>query len=102
MGVRQWFEGWPVYRQFSQGDALGRGAAVKSDQTGQLVPRTTTADAVVKSVCPYRAVGCGQNVHVRNGSGSGIGPKRGDHEVTALLARGYWRCQTWLAWVPPA
>jgi formate dehydrogenase major subunit len=67
MGVRQWFEGWPVYRQFSQGDALGRGAAVKSDQTGQLVPRTTTADAVVKSVCPYCAVGCGQNVYVRDG-----------------------------------
>jgi formate dehydrogenase major subunit len=31
------------------------------------VPRTATADEVVKSICPYCAVGCGQRVYVRNG-----------------------------------
>jgi formate dehydrogenase major subunit len=31
------------------------------------VPRTATADKVVKSVCPYCAVGCGQNVYVSGG-----------------------------------
>ena len=29
--------------------------------------RTVTADKVVKSVCPYCAVGCGQNVYVSGG-----------------------------------
>jgi formate dehydrogenase major subunit len=28
--------------------------------------RTATADRVVKSVCPYCAVGCGQNVYVKD------------------------------------
>ncbi len=27
----------------------------------------STADQVVKSVCPYCAVGCGQNVYVKDG-----------------------------------
>jgi formate dehydrogenase major subunit len=31
------------------------------------VPRTANADEVVKSICPYCAVGCGQRVYVRNG-----------------------------------
>ena len=31
------------------------------------IARTTTADRVVKSVCPYCAVGCGQLVYVQNG-----------------------------------
>jgi formate dehydrogenase major subunit len=31
------------------------------------VARTSTADAVVKSVCPYCAVGCAQNVYVKDG-----------------------------------
>jgi formate dehydrogenase major subunit len=68
MGVRQWIEGWPVYRQFTQGDPLGRGAAVRSAGSERLTARTETADAVVKSVCPYCAVGCGQNVYVRDGA----------------------------------
>ena len=67
MGVPQWIEGWPVYRQFTQGDPLGRGAAVKSSASEHLTARTATADKVVKSVCPYCAVGCGQNVFVRDG-----------------------------------
>jgi len=64
MGVRTWIEGWPVYRQLTDGDPLGRGAAAKSATSSGLHPRTVTADKVVKSVCPYCAVGCGQNVYV--------------------------------------
>ena len=37
-----------------------------SPKTKSLKPRTETADKVVKSVCPYCAVGCGQNVYVKN------------------------------------
>jgi formate dehydrogenase major subunit len=39
---------------------------VTSAKTRAITPRTSTADAVVKSVCPYCAVGCGQNVFVRD------------------------------------
>ena len=31
-----------------------------------MVARTTTADRVVQSVCPYCAVGCAQNVYVQD------------------------------------
>jgi formate dehydrogenase major subunit len=48
------------------GDPLGRGRAVTSPTTERLQPRTRTADKVVKSVCPYCAVGCGQNVYVKD------------------------------------
>jgi formate dehydrogenase major subunit len=64
MGVRTWIEGWPVYRQVTGDDPLGRGAAAKSRASARLAPRTQTAAKVVKSVCPYCAVGCGQNVYV--------------------------------------
>ncbi len=65
MGIRTWIAGWPVYRQISSTDPLGRGAAAKSSTTAGLTARTLTADKVVKSVCPYCAVGCGQNVYVQ-------------------------------------
>ncbi len=58
---------WPVPRQLFGGDHLGRGAAVKSAGSDRLAPRVATADTVVKSVCPYCAVGCGQNVYVKDG-----------------------------------
>ena len=64
MGVKTWIEGWPVYRQLTGDDPLGRGAAAKSKRSARLGPRTATADKVVKSVCPFCAVGCGQNVYV--------------------------------------
>jgi formate dehydrogenase major subunit len=67
MGVPRWIGAWPVYRQLTGSDATGRGAAVRSPRTDVLRPRVSTADKVVKSVCPYCAVGCGQNVYVRNG-----------------------------------
>jgi len=56
---------WPVYRQLTGTDRRGLGAAARSDQPR--VARTTTADKVVKSICPYCAVGCGQNVYVSGG-----------------------------------
>src|SRR5579862_6284653 len=59
-------QGWPVLRQL-RGDPLGRGAAAKSAASASLRPRTATSDRVVKSVCPYCAVGCGQNVYVTSG-----------------------------------
>jgi formate dehydrogenase major subunit len=58
---------WPVLRQVTGADTLGRGAAAKSEKSSQLRPRTTQADRVVKSVCPYCAVGCGQDVYVKDG-----------------------------------
>jgi len=61
------FLNWPVVRQLSGADKLGRGAAVKSPASRNLRPRIATADNVVKSVCPYCAVGCGQNVFVKDG-----------------------------------
>ena len=67
MGVRTWIEGWPVVRQTIGEDPLGRGAAAKSKHSATLQPRAGTADTVVKSVCPYCAVGCGQNVYVQDG-----------------------------------
>jgi formate dehydrogenase major subunit len=67
MGVRTWIGGWPAYRQLVGEDALGRGSAAKSRRTVQHAARTETADKVVKSVCPYCAVGCGQDVYVQDG-----------------------------------
>ena len=65
--MRTWIDSWPVYRQLTGTDPLGRGAAVRSAATDALVPRTATADRVVRSVCPYCAVGCGQTVYVKDG-----------------------------------
>ena len=67
MGLGSWIEAWPLYRQLSRGDPLGLGAAVRSKRSEQLVPRVRVADKVVKSVCPYCAVGCGQQVYVQDG-----------------------------------
>ena len=67
MGVRTWIEGWPVYRQLTGDDPLGRGAAAKSDGSKALAARTGTADSMARSVCPYCAVGCGQRIFVKDG-----------------------------------
>ncbi|MGI8335689.1 formate dehydrogenase [Actinomadura scrupuli] len=64
MGLRSRIAEWPVYRQLTGDDPLGRGAAVASPHTRSLRARTATADRVVKSICPYCAVGCAQNVYV--------------------------------------
>ena len=67
MNARRWAESRPVYRQLTGRDKLGLGAAVKSKRSARLTPRVATADKVVKSVCPYCAVGCGQQVYVSAG-----------------------------------
>jgi formate dehydrogenase major subunit len=67
MSARSWVESWPVYRQVLRRDTLGLGAAVKSQHSERLEPRTRGADKVVKSVCPYCAVGCAQEVYVKDG-----------------------------------
>jgi formate dehydrogenase major subunit len=67
MGVRRWIEGWPAIRQVTGADVLGRGAAAKSRRSRGTEARTEAADRVVKSVCPYCAVGCGQHVYVSGG-----------------------------------
>ena len=57
----------PVLAQLTGkgGDPLGEGAY--SSRTRELSARTTDADEVTTSVCPYCAVGCSQRVFVRNG-----------------------------------
>jgi len=67
MGVRTWIEGWPVYRQLTGPDPLGRGTAAMSARSDALTPRTQDADGVARSVCPYCAVGCGQRVFHKDG-----------------------------------
>lgn len=68
MGVRTWIQQWPVYRQLSGSDPLGRGTAARSRRTDELTSRTRTARDVVQSICPYCAVGCGQRVYVEDGA----------------------------------
>jgi formate dehydrogenase major subunit len=53
-------------RQVRSGDVLGRGPAVTSRRTRTMIARTSSADRVVQSVCPYCAVGCGQRVFVKD------------------------------------
>jgi formate dehydrogenase major subunit len=55
----------PFLRQL-RGDPYGLGRAAQSTRSERLQPRTKTADRVVKSVCPYCAVGCGQKVYVKD------------------------------------
>jgi len=55
----------PLLRQLT-GDALGLGRAAQSERSRELEARTATADRVVKSICPFCAVGCGQNVYVKD------------------------------------
>ena len=64
--MRRSIGSWPALRQL-RGDPSGRGTATRSAATASLSARIADADAVVKSVCPYCAVGCGQNVFVKDG-----------------------------------
>ncbi|TWP36634.1 dehydrogenase [Leekyejoonella antrihumi] len=65
MSAGKTFLSWPVLRQVTGSDRLGRGAAAKSGE--DWTARTRTADKVVQSVCPYCAVGCGQKVYAKDG-----------------------------------
>jgi formate dehydrogenase major subunit len=66
MGMGRWISSWPVYRQLTGPDPLGRGRAAESPRSEALRPRTDTADRTVSSVCPYCAVGCAQRVYVKD------------------------------------
>jgi formate dehydrogenase major subunit len=59
---------WPVLRQARGDDRLGLGRAARSAATEAITPRTSRADRVVPSVCPYCAVGCAQLVYVEDGA----------------------------------
>jgi formate dehydrogenase major subunit len=63
----------PLLRQLR--DPTGRGKAAQSRRSRKLRPRTSTADKVVESICPYCAVGCGQLLYVK---GAEIGQIEGD------------------------
>ena len=56
---------WPVVKQLRKGDLNAEGETSASERTASLTARTRQADKVVKSVCPYCAVGCGQLVYVK-------------------------------------
>jgi formate dehydrogenase major subunit len=56
---------FPLLRQLRE-DRLGLGRAAQSRRSEELRPRTEQADRVVKSVCPYCAVGCGQEVYIKD------------------------------------
>ena len=67
MGVLKVLSGlWPAARQASDGDRTGLGAVAWSERSESLRPRIEGAQ-VHKSVCPYCAVGCGQDVYVKDG-----------------------------------
>jgi formate dehydrogenase major subunit len=66
VGLRRFIQSWPVYRQLTGADPLGRGKAVESPSHVSLTARTASADRVARSVCPYCAVGCGQQVYVKD------------------------------------
>jgi formate dehydrogenase major subunit len=66
---RAWIVNWPVYRQLTGQDRLGRGHAVRSPHTEHAAPRTQAAERVTRSICPYCAVGCAQRVYVAKVNG---------------------------------
>jgi formate dehydrogenase major subunit len=67
MGFTKLLQSWPAVRQLTEGDPLGLGKSVQSTRSRELKPRIAGADAVVHSVCPYCAVGCGQLIYVKDG-----------------------------------
>jgi len=56
----------PPFLEQLRRDRLGLAAAARSRRSKELTPRTATADRVVKSICPYCAVGCAQSVYVKD------------------------------------
>jgi formate dehydrogenase major subunit len=64
VALRRLLSAWPVVRQLTDGDPLGLGSAARSATTDAVTARTSTADRVVGSICPFCAVGCAQRVYV--------------------------------------
>jgi formate dehydrogenase major subunit len=55
---------WPLLRQLRNRDPKALDGAAMSPRSATLAPRTARADRVVRSICPYCGVGCGQLVYV--------------------------------------
>ncbi|HEY3728799.1 MAG TPA: formate dehydrogenase, partial [Solirubrobacteraceae bacterium] len=55
----------PLLRQLAT-DPLGLSRSAQSKHSERLRPRIETADRMVRSVCPYCAVGCGQRVYAKD------------------------------------
>ena len=55
-----------LLRQLLTRDHLGLGEAARSGASERMEPRTRSADRMVRSICPYCAVGCGQRVYVKD------------------------------------
>jgi formate dehydrogenase major subunit len=58
---------WPVLRQITEHDPEALGKAATSRKTETLRPRIADAERKVASICPYCAVGCGQQIYVKDG-----------------------------------
>ena len=58
---------WPLVRQVRDGDLLGLGRSARSPRSEELHARISDVDAVVPSICPFCAVGCGQLIYVKDG-----------------------------------
>src|SRR5690242_20905320 len=68
VGLRTLITRWPVLRQVTGFDPLGRGTASRAHGgTADKTARTEDADRVTKSICPFCAVGCGQQIFSRDG-----------------------------------
>jgi formate dehydrogenase major subunit len=64
--VRRLLGSLPLVRQVQADDPLGLGKGARSPASEAKGPRTDEADRVVRSICPYCAVGCGQKVYVKD------------------------------------
>src|SRR5579862_6088741 len=58
---------WPFLQQILERDFTSEAGPAVSPRSKDLRPRTESAARVVKSICPYCAVGCGQDVYVKDG-----------------------------------
>jgi formate dehydrogenase major subunit len=72
MSISRRISTWPVFRQLRGEDPWALGTAAQSERSRTLEPRTAEAEHVVRSVCPYCAVGCGQRIFVKDGRVSQI------------------------------
>jgi formate dehydrogenase major subunit len=66
VGLLARFRSWPVVKQVADRDPDAFAETSYSPSTIELRPRTKDADRVVRSICPYCAVGCGQLVYVQD------------------------------------
>jgi formate dehydrogenase major subunit len=67
VSVKDKLNSWALVRQITQRDPLALGKAAQSKRSAQLRPRTEDVENVVRSICPYCAVGCAQLVYVKQG-----------------------------------